>query len=189
MVLPVGVVVWPLVHHRDARGSLVEAFRASNNGLLLHQLNVVVSQPGALRGVHLHRAHADHLLMVEGRMVVGLYDCRADSPTAGCAAAVVLHDRDCTVTIPPGVAHGFWFPHGGTLLYGLSSEWSMSDELGCRWDDPDLGIDWCAHGDPHPRDTADGPLLSERDHHAGRLGEMLGAFAAADRSSAPRTHG
>jgi dTDP-4-dehydrorhamnose 3,5-epimerase-like enzyme len=56
MVLPVGVVVRPLAHHRDARGSLVEAFRASNNGLLLNQLNVVVSQPGALRVARLfHR--------------------------------------------------------------------------------------------------------------------------------------
>lgn len=188
MVLPLGVVVRPLVHHRDARGSLVEAFRASNNGLLLHQLNVVVSQPGALRGVHLHRAHADHLLMVQGRMVVGLYDCRADSPTAGCAATVALHDSDCTVAVPPGVAHGFWFPRGGTLLYGLSSEWSMSDEFGCRWDDPDLGIDWSELGDPHPGDLMDGPLLSERDRTAGTLDEMSSAFAATNISSAPRSH-
>jgi dTDP-4-dehydrorhamnose 3,5-epimerase-like enzyme len=86
------------------------------------------------------------------------------------------------------VAHGFWFPHGGTLLYGLSSEWSMSDEFGCRWDDTDLGIDWCAHGDPHPGDTVGGPLLSDRDRTAGSLSEMSSAFAAAANLSAPRTH-
>jgi dTDP-4-dehydrorhamnose 3,5-epimerase len=142
----------------------------------LRQFNVVVSEPEALRGVHLHFDHTDHLIMVHGQAVIGLHDCRLHSPTFRSSATVILSNGDRLLSIPPGVAHGFWMPDGGTLVYGLDTEWTPADELGCAWDDPDLAIDWSPHGGRSPLDVAGGPNLSDRDRDAGPLRVMLDRF-------------
>jgi dTDP-4-dehydrorhamnose 3,5-epimerase len=59
------------------------------------------------------------------------------------------------VLIPPGVAHGFFSPDGSIVMYGVSRYWDPADELGVRFDDPELSLDW-----PLP---PNGPVLSERD--------------------------
>ncbi|MGH8499716.1 MAG: dTDP-4-dehydrorhamnose 3,5-epimerase family protein [Methylococcales bacterium] len=51
------------------------------------------------------------------------------------------------------------FPVDSLYLYSVSNYWDMNDELGCRWNDPDIGIDW-------PADTL---CLSERDRNAPSL--------------------
>ena len=165
--LPVGVALQRLHAHADARGALVEGFRVSRDGATLAQFNVVTSKPHVLRGVHLHFDHADHLVMASGTVVVGLYDCRRASTTFGLAATVELRELEHQLTVPPGVAHGFWFPEGGVMVYGLDVEWSPTDELGCRWDDPALGINWPAGIRPE---------LSARDQDAGSLAEMISQF-------------
>ena len=165
--LPLGVVLCHLHAHSDARGALAEGFRVSRDGATLAQFNVVASKARVLRGVHLHYDHADHLVMASGTVVVGLHDCRRASPTFGLAATVELHELDHQLTSPAGVAHGFWFPEGGVMVYGLDVEWSPADELGCRWDDPGLGITW-------PADIR--PSLSGRDQEAGSLAEMIAHF-------------
>jgi len=44
----------------------------------------------------------------------------------------------------------------------------MDEELGCRWDSSELGLDW----------QADQPMLSPRDDAAGSYAEMVDAFVA-----------
>lgn len=175
--LPDGATIHELQSHRDARGGLTEGFRSSWSGAVMRQFNIVVSEPNVLRGVHLHFDHHDHLVMVKGRGIVGLHDCREASSTFGLAATVALENTDVQLTVPPGVAHGFWFPAGGILTYGLDAEWSMADELGCRWDDSELGIDWGAFGDAAPDASPDGPRLSTRDATAGSLSLMIEQYA------------
>ncbi len=179
MRLPGGVVLRELNAHTDHRGTLTEGYRQSVTTAPLKQFNVVVSAAGVLRGVHLHVDHTDHLVMAHGRLVVGLHDCRRSSATFGTGTAVVLQDNNRSLTIPPGVAHGFWTPTGGTLVYALDVEWSPDDELGCRWDDPGLAIDWSTHGDVAPGQFPGGPLLSERDRTALSLEAMIERFDAA----------
>jgi dTDP-4-dehydrorhamnose 3,5-epimerase len=70
------------------------------------------------------------------------------------------------VLIPPGVGHGFYFPVASSLIYSVTDYWDADDELGCRWDDPELHVEWQA---------AD-PLLSERDQRAGGLREMINEY-------------
>lgn len=174
--LPSGVVVRDLHRHVDDRGHLTEGFRSSWDHLPLRQFNVVVSEPGVLRGVHMHFDHTDHLIMVNGYTVIGVHDCRADSPTFRLAASLVLRDGNQAMSIPPGVAHGFWMPDGGTLVYGLDVEWTPADELGCAWDDPDLRIDWSAHGQASPHAFPGGPRISARDRDAESLSAMIDRY-------------
>ena len=163
--LPIGVHVQALRGLHDPRGTLTEVFRSSwGVGVEPVQWNLVDNQPGVLRGVHVHVHHADYLLMASGEALIGLRDLRRNSPTAGLVALVPLDATErAALTIPPGVAHGFWFPVAGSHLYAVDHYWSPADELGCHWLDPELGIPW-----PDP-----GALVSERDAEAGSLAALL----------------
>jgi dTDP-4-dehydrorhamnose 3,5-epimerase-like enzyme len=163
--LPHGVSLVPLTTHVDERGSFTELHReAWGTGPRLVQWNAVASQPRVLRGVHVHLLHADYLTVVAGRALVGLRDLRAATPTPGAATLVELRaDAMAGIAIPPGVAHGFYFPERAMHVYAVSHYWSTGDELGCRWDDPGLGLAW-----PDAE-----PLVSARDAAATGLGALL----------------
>src|SRR5262249_39043 len=152
-------------------GVFTEIFRNSwSAGVSPVQWNAVRSEPNVLRGVHAHARHWDYLTVPFGRALVGLHDLRHGSPTAGLAALVELEgDAPSGLTIPPGVAHGFFFYRASLHVYAVSHEWDPADELGCRWDDPALGIDWpCVD-----------PLLSARDAALGPLRELQASVNAA----------
>jgi dTDP-4-dehydrorhamnose 3,5-epimerase len=166
-----GVVVLPLTAHHDARGNLVEIYREHwNLGDRPVQFNAVTNAAGVLRGVHAHVRHVDYLFVATGSMVLGLHDIRPWSPTAGASWQFKL---DATtpraVVIPPGVAHGFYFPEPSLHLYGVSQYWDAKDELGCAWNCPELGIAW----------PTDNPTLSERDIEAPDYDAFVGAFLQA----------
>ena len=155
---PQGVTIRPLTAHADSRGSLTEIYREVwDLGCRPVQVNAMASIADSLRGVHVHVTHADHLTLVTGRMLLGLHDLRDWSPTAGLSRSIELDARQpCAVVIPVGVAHGFYFSEASMLVYGVSHYWNPADELGCRWDDPALGLSW----------PTTAPLLSERDRLA-----------------------
>ncbi len=142
--LPQGVQLRSLASHHDERGDLTEIFRAQwDTGMTPVQWNLVNSQAGVLRGVHLHLKHVDYLLMAAGRMLVGLRDLRRGSVTEGQTALVELNSaHQAALTIPPGVAHGFYFPEAALHFYAVSAYWDPTDELGCHWADAALEIPW-----------------------------------------------
>jgi len=162
--LPPGVRRLPLACHHDGRGLLFEAYRESfAAGFRPVQWNVVASNAGVLRGVHAHAVHHDYLLVLTGFALVGLKDLRPDAAIDGPGVVVKLPgDAPCALIIPPGVAHGFYFPERSLHTYAVSHYWDPDDEMGCRWDDPDLAIPW-----PRIR-----PSLSDRDASAGSLAEL-----------------
>jgi dTDP-4-dehydrorhamnose 3,5-epimerase len=97
--------------------------------------------------------------------VVGLHDLRCSSSTYHASTLVALTGSALqALVIPPGVAHGFFFPEPSLHIYAVSHYWNTEDELGCRWDDPELKLPW-------PCET---PILSQRDAN-------LGTFAALNR--------
>jgi dTDP-4-dehydrorhamnose 3,5-epimerase len=166
-----GVSCLHLTGHADERGCLTEIYRRSwcDRADFL-QWNIVASNANALRGVHVHFRHYDYLLVTSGMMRLGLRDVRHDSTTLGAYDVVELEGANPRIwLIPPGVAHGFYFPVDSTLLYGVSHYWDTADEIACRWDDPDLGF--------LLTDTE--PVLSPRDAAAGSLAEMVLAYSAA----------
>ncbi len=163
--LPQGVEIHALRVHSDARGDFTEVFRQSwTDGISPVQWNVVRSGANVLRGFHLHIRHADYLLMLGGSMRLCLLDMRPEATTHGLTAAL---DLDATtpqgIVIPPGVAHGFYFVRPSMHLYCVSHYWSHGDELSCRWDDPDLALDWGG---------AVNPIVSDKDEKAGTLQTM-----------------
>jgi dTDP-4-dehydrorhamnose 3,5-epimerase len=150
-----GVSLQSLAMHRDERGMLSELFRAAWPGAIAaRQWNASQSNANVLRGVHLHHTHADYLVALAGHMQVGLCDLRDGRVGVSCLVDL-RGDAWQALTIPPGVGHGFYFPEPSLHLYAVTHYWDQADELGCRWDDPALGIPW-PEVDPalSPRDTA-----------------------------------
>jgi dTDP-4-dehydrorhamnose 3,5-epimerase-like enzyme len=108
--------------------------------------------------------HDDYFVLLTGRASIGLRDLRAGRETAGGGCVVdLVEDQPLALTIPRGVAHGFFFHERSLHAYAVSHYWDPEDELACRWDDPDLGIPW-----PVPE-----AQLSERDAAAPALSSIL----------------
>jgi dTDP-4-dehydrorhamnose 3,5-epimerase len=170
-MLPEGVLRQPLTPQEDDRGIFTELFRDSwSLEVKPVQWNAVSSVANVLRGVHAHWRHADYLTVRVGRATVGLHDLRQGSATEGLGATVELRaDRPAALVVPPGVAHGFYFHEASLHIYAVDHEWDPTDELGCRWDEPELGVDWpCVE-----------PLLSPRDAALGSLSELRAAVQRA----------
>lgn len=165
--LPGGVHLTELEPHPDERGTFTEVFRAEwDTGIMPVQWNVVRSEARVLRGVHVHIRHSDYLSVIEGRASIGLVDLRRGSPSERRAAMVELSaETPLALTIPPGVAHGFYFHVPSIHLYSVSRYWDLSDELGCHWSDPGLALNWADRE----------PMLSARDAGAGSLEQLLTA--------------
>jgi dTDP-4-dehydrorhamnose 3,5-epimerase len=172
-----GVSLQSLVTHQDERGLLSEIFRASwPSAIEARQWNGSRSNANVLRGVHLHHTHADYLVVLTGRMLVGLCDLR--DGRVGAACVVDLRGESWqALTIPPGVAHGFYFPEPTMHVYAVTHYWNPSDELGCRWDDPALGIPW-------PKVD---PALSPRDAGLPSAATLLEEFARHPRACEPHS--
>lgn len=165
ITIPAGVALRALKTHADTRGTFTEVFREEwGLGAPALQWNIVQSRANVLRGVHAHRLHADYLTIAAGEMILGLHDLRPRSPTYRVSRLLRLQADDLhIVAIPVGVAHGFYFAEPATTLYAVSHYFDGSDEVGCRWDAPELGFAW----------PCDDPLLSERDRTAGSYAEMI----------------
>jgi dTDP-4-dehydrorhamnose 3,5-epimerase len=164
VMLPTGVSLLTLTPHADDRGVFTELYRASwEPGVAPVQWNAVRSEPKVLRGVHVHRQHTDYLTLVGGTATIGLHDLRPESPTEGLGTTVQLDAREpAALVIPVGVAHGFYFHESSVHVYAVSHEFDPADELGCRWDDPGLDIQWpCTE-----------PLISPRDRELGSLSDL-----------------
>lgn len=163
--LPEGVKLRELAPHRDDRGTFLELFRTEWGGPSeLVQWNSVKSNANVLRGVHAHHTHDDYLTVVSGRAIIGLADLRPSSSTYRAATCVELSEAaPKAIAIPHGVAHGFYFPEPTIHVYAVSHYWNMDDELGCRWDDPELEIPW-------PQTNAN---ISDRDAALPSLAELV----------------
>lgn len=82
-------------------------------------------------------------------------DVRVESPTFARHVCVALDDRNRRqLWIPRGFAHGFVaLSEEATLLYKCDAPYNRASEIGIRWNDPDIGIDWGTKQ----------PILSEKD--------------------------
>ena len=165
--LPDDVLLHPLQRHDDQRGWLMEGYRGTwFEGLpIARQWNITHSGVNTMRALHVHGIHHDYLTLITGELFLGLQDVRPWSASHGRACGLTLRaEEPVIVSIPPGVAHGFWFPHQPAMyLVGVSHYWAAEDELGCRWDDPDVRVSWPG---------AQNPILSESDQQAGSYRRM-----------------
>lgn len=172
-----GVRLGALEAHADERGSFTELFAAHwATGVEPTQWSIVRSEPGALRGMHLHLRHDELLSVIAGTLWVGLHDLRPGSPTLGTSQLVRLaEDAPAYLAFPRGLVHGWIAETPVTHLQAVSEPYATyhaDDNRGCRWDDPELGLDWPVV--PH--------LIAERSRSFGSLSALRASFAA---SAAP----
>ena len=160
------LVVEPSVF-RDARGSFFESYneaeaRAVGIGPRFVQDNQSRSAAGVLRGLHAQRLKPQGKLV---RVVVGAVldvavDLRLGSPSFARWVGVELTARNRRqLWIPPGFAHGFCaLTETAEVLYKCTELYDPTDEIGLRWDDPDVAVDW-----PLDRLPGGRPLVSDKD--------------------------
>jgi dTDP-4-dehydrorhamnose 3,5-epimerase len=162
-----GVYKVPFRAFTDGRGYFYETFRRSwiPGTREMVQGNCSFSKAGVLRGLHYHFKQADFWGVPNGRVRAALYDLRVSSPTRGAAEVLELGQHGegrCGLYIPAGIAHGFYTLEDSFMTYLVDEYYDNSDELGVRWDDPALGIDWGVRA----------PIVSERDTKNPSLAEI-----------------
>lgn len=136
----------------DDRGFFFESykaseFRAAGIAQAFVQDNHSRSDRGVLRGLHMQRpphAQAKLVRVTRGSVWDVAVDMRKGSPTFGRWFGLELSETNRTMLfIPRGLAHGFvTLSEQAELQYKCDAEYDKASELGIRWDDPDLAIDW-----------------------------------------------
>jgi dTDP-4-dehydrorhamnose 3,5-epimerase len=160
----------------DERGYFFESFRMSilqERGIDVRfvQDNESMSNRGVLRGLHLQappKAQAKLLRVVQGSIYDVAVDLRKDSPTYGAFFGAELSGENKTMLfIPEGFGHGFCCLEDHTIVQYKCSDYYAPDlEIGVRWDDPAIGIDW----------PIDQPILSEKDTKHPALADFKSPF-------------
>ena len=106
--VPDGVRFHDVTTHVDDRGTVCELFdpRWRWHPDPLVSAYTFTVRPGMAKGWGLHEEHEDRYMILEGEMLVVLYDDRPDSPTRGLVSEIVLSEyRRRLMNIPVGVWH------------------------------------------------------------------------------------
>lgn len=169
--LPDVLLVKPPVF-RDERGHFLETYHLAKyqaGGIPepFVQDNQSFSIRGVLRGMH------SQLLVPQGKLVRAItgeiwdaaVDIRPGSPTYGKWVGVTLTgENQWQIYVPPGFAHGFVVLSETALVqYKVTTLYQPGDEIGLRFNDPEVGIAWPIPESEmllNPRDAA-APLLAE----------------------------
>ena len=132
-----GVGFRPSLWHEDDRGALREIWRETWPGVgrldhgEVRQVYLSETRPGVVKAWHAHRLQTDRFSVVYGTVRLVLYDARPSSGTRGVLLEFVLSARSpATVTIPPGVVHG-WICLGDEVsgvLNAVDREYDGTDE-------------------------------------------------------------
>src|SRR5262245_54919526 len=168
----------------DHRGYFTEHFRRSDlhtnpltpflKGVEFVQGNESFSRAGTVRGLHFQwNPYMGKLVRtIHGHMIDLVLDIRKGSATFG---KIIAHDMparqgedwDEWIWVPPGFAHGNFFPQDTVIEYLCSGEYSKGCEAGSSplADDVDgLLCDWPLR-DLFRRAASGNPLISDKDRN------------------------
>jgi dTDP-4-dehydrorhamnose 3,5-epimerase len=136
----------------DERGYFLESFNLQqfeeNVGpVKFVQDNESKSSKGVLRGLHFQKPPFDQAKLVrciEGRVMDVAVDLRKGSPTYGKHVATELSAvNKRQLFVPRGFAHGFAvLSKTAVFAYKVDNIYAPESDLGIRFDDKDLNIDW-----------------------------------------------
>ena len=172
-----GVILVEPDVHRDARGFFLETYHAAKykaGGIdaSFVQDNHSRSGKGTLRGLHAQWRKPQGKLVrtLQGEIFDVAVDVRPGSPTYGrWFGARLTSDNHHQLWVPPGFIHGFCvLSETAEVEYKCTDLYDPGGELGVRWDDPAIGIDW-----PIAQ-----PILSAKDAAAPLLAAVQDKLAA-----------
>lgn len=162
------ILVKPTVHG-DERGFFVETYRHIAYAELgirddFVQDNHSRSRVGVVRGMHFQPGQAKLVRCARGAILDVVCDIRPDSGTFGEWEAVELSDVNAhQLYVPDGFAHGFAvLSEVADVVYKVSTYYDPDAEVGFRFDDPEVGIEW-------PELEL---VVSDRDRQAPLLSEL-----------------
>jgi dTDP-4-dehydrorhamnose 3,5-epimerase len=149
----------------DNRGFFSETFnkeRYAEAGItseFVQDNHSLSAEVGTVRGLHFQiapKAQAKLVRVIRGSILDVSVDIRKSSPTFGkWVSATITAELGEQIHIPVGYAHGFCTLEPNTeVLYKVSDFYAPDLELGIRWDDPAIGIEW---------PIAVAPVLSAKD--------------------------
>lgn len=150
-----GVETRELQVNADERGHLVEVFREDWD---LYEPDPAMSYysmtyPGIVRAWHRHlEGQIDHFICPKGRIKIGIYDDRGDSPTQGELNTFVVGEHNqVAVRIPGDCWHGFQaIGDEPAFLLNFPSklyDYDEPDEQRISHDSDEIPFDW--HAEPH----------------------------------------
>jgi dTDP-4-dehydrorhamnose 3,5-epimerase len=104
-----GVKVKKLKVIPDDRGRLMEILRFDDPVFIkFGQVYMTTAYPGVVKAWHYHKKQTDNFTCIRGKMRLGLYDARKNSPTFGEVNEFIISlDDPMLVQIPPDIYHGF----------------------------------------------------------------------------------
>ncbi len=148
-----GAFIIELEKHQDDRGFFARIFcqkELEANGLIpdVAQANMSLSRTrGTLRGMHYQKSPFEETKLVrctKGALYDVIIDLRSDSPTYKAWIGIELTaDNYKMLFVPQNFAHGFITLSDDTeVTYLVSQFYSPGSELGLRWNDPKIGIQW-----------------------------------------------
>jgi len=93
----------------DERGRLMEIFRRDDNIFeKFGQVYVTTVKSNVVKAWHYHKKQTDNFCCISGKIRLGLYDARKNSPTFGKTMDMKLSlEEPKLVSIPANVYHGF----------------------------------------------------------------------------------
>jgi dTDP-4-dehydrorhamnose 3,5-epimerase len=137
---------------KDERGYFFESynqkyFQDAGIDIQFVQDNQSLSHAGALRGLHAQSdpfAQGKLVHVIQGKVIDIVVDIRKNSPTFKQYFSTELSGKNHRIIwIPPGFLHGFVTMENNTIFtYKVTALYNKASELGVRWNDPELNIDW-----------------------------------------------
>ena len=140
-----GVVVTSIKENVDDRQSLSVYLKADDPFFAgFGQSYVTRTARGVVKAWHYHLRQTDIWYVATGKIKVGLFDARKESPTCGIANTMVMGGgANVTLAIPPGVFLGYaTISEECTLINTTNVAYAPSDEYRVEWNDPRLPFDW-----------------------------------------------
>ncbi|MES2808708.1 MAG: dTDP-4-dehydrorhamnose 3,5-epimerase [Bacteroidota bacterium] len=145
------VIIEPQVFG-DSRGYFFESYsktKLADAGINIDfvQDNQSFSHKGTVRGLHAQSnpfAQAKLVRVIQGRVLDVAVDIRKGSPTYGKYETIELTgENNRQFLVPEGFLHGFATLEDNTIFaYKVNSYYAKDNEVGIKWNDPTLAINW-----------------------------------------------
>lgn len=175
--IPEVIIIEPTVF-RDKRGYFLESFKQQEfeeniQKTTFVQDNESKSTRGVLRGLHFQKppfTQAKLVRCIQGKVLDIAVDIRLGSPTYGEHISVELSgENKKQLFVPRGFAHGFVvLSDEAVFAYKVDNRYAPDYDLGIKWDDKQLNINW--------KIRSEEVILSEKDKNLLSFKEFKSPF-------------